>query len=48
MIALLTAAAHVDGRHSVAVAMHLITYTALPGHQDFARHVDVRAVAWRR
>jgi hypothetical protein len=30
--------------HSMA-AMHLLTYTGLPGRPDFARHVDVQAVA---
>ena len=45
MIALLTAAAHVDGAHSMAAAVHLLTYTGLPGRPDFARHVDVQAVA---
>ena len=44
MIALLTAAAHVASAHSMMAAMHLLTYTGLPGRQDFARHVDVQAV----
>jgi hypothetical protein len=43
MIALLTAAARVAGTHSMAAAMHLLTYTELPGSRDFARHVDVQA-----
>src|SRR5260370_10454102 len=46
MIALLTAAAHVASSHSMMAAMHLLTYTGLPGRQDFARHVDVQAVAF--
>ena len=45
MITLLTAAAHVASSHSMMAAVYLLTYTGLPGRQDFARHVDVQAVA---
>jgi hypothetical protein len=43
MIALLTAAARIAGTHSIAAAVHLLTYTELPGSQTFARHVDAQA-----
>jgi hypothetical protein len=43
MIALLTLAAHHDGACSMA-AVHLLTYTALPGRADFASHVDIQVV----
>jgi hypothetical protein len=39
---LLNAAARIDGRHSMKAAVHLLTYTELPGRSDFARHVDIR------
>jgi hypothetical protein len=45
MIALLTVAAHADGAYSMVAAVHLLTYTALPGRADFARHVDLQVVA---
>jgi hypothetical protein len=44
MRALLIAAAHVADTHSMMAAMHLLTYTGLPGRADFAKHVDVQAV----
>ena len=41
MIALLDAAARVDGSRTMAAAMHLLNGTDLPGRPEFARHVDL-------
>lgn len=42
MIALLDAAARVDGSRTMAAAMHLLTGTDLPGRPEFALHVDIK------
>jgi hypothetical protein len=41
MTALLSEWARVTGSHSMYAAMHLLTYTELPGRRDFAKHVDI-------
>jgi hypothetical protein len=41
MTALLREWARVVGSYSMQAAMHLLTYTELPGRRDFARHVDI-------
>ena len=41
MTALLSEWARVVGSHSMHAAIHLLTYTELPGRRDFARHVDI-------
>lgn len=51
MCSLLAAGARLDGTHSVAAAVHLLTFTGLPGHRDFARYVRIESVSadgtWR-
>ena len=41
MTALLNEWARVAGSHSMYAAMHLLTYTELPGRKDFAKHIDI-------
>ena len=41
MTALLNEWARVVGSYSMYAAMHLLTYTELPGRRDFAKHVDI-------
>jgi hypothetical protein len=41
MTSLLNEWARVVGSHSMYAAMHLLTYTELPGRKDFAKHVDI-------
>src|SRR6202035_1888920 len=41
MTALLNEWARVVGSWSMYAAMHLLTYTELPGRRDFARHVEI-------
>lgn len=41
MTALLNEWARVVGSCSMYAAMHLLTYTEMPGRKDFARHVDI-------
>lgn len=41
MTALLNEWARVVGSHSMYAAMHLLTYTELPGRKDFAKHIDI-------
>lgn len=41
MCALLTAGARVTGTLGAAAAAHALTFTALPGRKDFARHVEI-------
>jgi hypothetical protein len=41
MTNLLSEWARVVGSHSMNAAMHLLTYTELPGRKDFAKHVDI-------
>ena len=41
MTALLSEWARVVGSYSMYAAMHLLTYTELPGRKDFAKHVDI-------
>jgi hypothetical protein len=41
MTALLNEWARVVGSWSMYAAMHLLTYTELPGRRDFARHIDI-------
>jgi hypothetical protein len=41
MTTLLNEWARVVGSHSMYAAMHLLTYTELPGRRDFAKHVDI-------
>lgn len=41
MTALLNEWARVVDSYSMYAAMHLLTYTSLPGRKDFARHVDI-------
>jgi hypothetical protein len=41
MTALLNEWARVTGAYSMYAAMHLLTYTELPGRRDFAKHVDI-------
>lgn len=42
MTALLNEWARVAGSHSMSAAMHLLTYTELPGRKDFAKHIDIQ------
>ncbi len=41
MTALLNEWARVVGSWSMYAAIHLLTYTELPGRRDFARHVEI-------
>src|SRR6266702_5649842 len=41
MTSLLSEWARVVGSCSMYAAMHLLTYTELPGRKDFAKHVDI-------
>ncbi len=41
---LLAAGARLEDRPSAAAALHLLTFTDLPGRRDFARHVHVENV----
>lgn len=41
MTALLNEWARVVGSWSMYAAIHLLTFTELPGHRDFARHVEI-------
>lgn len=42
MTELLNATARVLDSDSMRAAMHLLTYTELPGRKDFAAHVDIK------
>ena len=44
MRALLAAGARLEDRPSAAAAVHLLTFTDLPGRRDFARHVHIENV----
>ncbi len=44
MCELLAAGARLEGRPSAAAAVHLLTFTNLPGRRDFARHARIENV----